>query len=425
MLFSVGVLLSLGNLHVVDGARQSGNAQRSQGPKTIAGVPVLNYEMAYAGASDDEVSTESLSEGWIVMLDSSATDGQIDDLCGKGDCELSGNPDQGGVPFLKVSASETELEALLLASEGAANFVEVDVYSKLIPDLADMEDEGDVTIAAATWGLNRIEKDRASTTGKGTHVYVLDTGIRTSHSDFGSRGKKYLDVSSGSVQMCSSSSSTCAADRQGHGTHCASTATGSKYGVATGSTVYAVKVLGDNGSGSSSGIVAAIDRVASSGSKPAVISMSLGGSGQSSSQRRAIDSATGKGVTVVVAGGNENSNACNYSPAFVKSAITVGSTTSRDARSGFSNYGSCVNIWAPGSSVVAASHSSNTGTRSLSGTSMACPHVAGAAALILQAKPSRSPSSVASDLLSASFSGAISGLKSGDTNKLLRVRGLR
>merc|ERR1719476_446097 len=149
--------------------------------------------------------------------------------------------------------------------------------------------------------------------------------------------------------------------------------------------------------------------------------MSLGGSGTQQAMRDAVDAAVNTGVVVVVAGGNSNSDACRFSPAFVPSAITVGSTTSRDARSSFSNYGSCTDIWAPGSDVVSAGHRSDTASRSLSGTSMACPHVSGGAALVLDADPTKSPSKVLSELLSNSVVGAISGLKSGDTNALLYV----
>merc|ERR1711972_341782 len=152
-------------------------------------------------------------------------------------------------------------------------------------------------------------------------------------------------------------------------------------------------------------------------------SMSLGGSGTQQAMKDAVDAATNAGVSVIVAGGNSNSDACRFSPAFVPSAITVGSTDSLDRRSSFSNYGTCTNIWAPGSNVVSLSHRDDTSTRSLSGTSMACPHVSGAAALILEASPSMAPSKVLAELQGNAFNDVLSGLRTGDVNKLLNVAG--
>merc|ERR1712186_254327 len=145
--------------------------------------------------------------------------------------------------------------------------------------------------------------------------------------------------------------------------------------------------------------------------RPAIASMSLGGSGTQQAMKDAVDAATNAGVSVIVAGGNSNSDACRFSPAFVPSAITVGSTTSTDARSSFSNYGSCTNIWAPGSSVLSASHTSDTGSRSLSGTSMACPHVSGGAALVLEANPSKKSSAVLQELLGTAVRDVLTGLR--------------
>jgi len=191
--------------------------------------------------------------------------------------------------------------------------------------------------------------------------------------------------------------------------------------VAPSAAVKSVKVLSDRGSGSWSWSYYALDWLATNPTRPAVASMSLGGFGTQQAMADAVDAAVNGGVTVVVAGGNSNSDACRFSPAFVPSAITVGSTTSLDARSSFSNYGSCTNIWAPGSSVVSASHTSDTGSRSLSGTSMACPHVSGAAALVLEADPTKKASAVLEELLADAERDVLTGLRTGDTNALLYV----
>jgi len=241
-----------------------------------------------------------------------------------------------------------------------------------------------------------------------------------SHQEFSGRAVPALDMTSGSPVECNGDL-TCAGDVQGHGTHCAGTAAGESFGVAPSASVRSVKVLGDNGSGSWSWSYSALDWLASNQVRPAVASMSLGGSGTQQAMRDAVDGAVNAGVVVVVAGGNSNSDACNFSPAFVPSAITVGSTTSTDARSSFSNYGACTNIWAPGSSVVSASHTSDTGSRSLSGTSMACPHVSGGAALVLEANPSMKASAVLQQLLDDAYLNVITDLKFGDTNALLCV----
>merc|ERR1719491_1493512 len=287
--------------------------------------------------------------------------------------------------------------------------------------------EMDANPDSSSWGLNRVGANgRSANQGENTHIYVLDTGVRTTHQDFGSRASPAVDFANGAPQECNGDLE-CAADRQGHGTHCAGSAGGTSFGVAPKANVYGIKVLGDDGSGGFAAIVGAIHYLASSGARPTIGSMSLGGKcpmgwcGLMGSVKSAVDTAVDAGVTIVVAGGNSNSDACGFVPAFVPSAITVGSTDSTDARSSFSNYGRCTNFWAPGSAITSASHQSDTGSATFSGTSMACPHVAGGAALMLENNPDLKAPQVLEKLLAKAATNYITDLKSGDTNKLLYV----
>merc|ERR1719379_631726 len=200
----------------------------------------------------------------------------------------------------------------------------------------------------------------------------------TSHVDFGERAIPTIEVLGNGVIECAADDASCARDVQGHGTHCAGTIGGTEYGVAKGATIHAVKVLSDSGRGSFSWFVEALDWVVTKGQRPAVFSASLGGQGNIGFVETAIDRATAAGVVVVVAAGNDNMDACGFSPAHVSSAITVGATRSDDTRAYYSNYGSCLDIFAPGSSITSAAVSSDSSSATMSGTSMACPHVAGA-----------------------------------------------
>ncbi|GAA4358566.1 S8 family peptidase [Kangiella marina] len=267
----------------------------------------------------------------------------------------------------------------------------------------------------ATWGIDRSDQRDLPLSGTYTYntnasnvnAYIIDTGILNTHSDFGGRSFSGIDTVDNDGD---------ATDCNGHGTHVAGTVGGSTWGIAKGVTLYGVRVLGCNGSGSNSGVIAGMDWVADNHVKPAVANMSLGG-GASSTTDAAVQRLTDAGVTTVVAAGNDNSNACNYSPARAASAITVGSTTSSDSRSSFSNYGNCLDIYAPGSSIT--STWSNGGTNTISGTSMASPHVAGVAALYLADNPNASVSQVTQAILDAATPGKVSDAKSGSPNLLL------
>merc|ERR1712217_134956 len=222
----------------------------------------------------------------------------------------------------------------------------------------------------------------------------------------------------------------CAVDRNGHGTHCAGTIAGKTVGVAKQAIVHAVKVLGDNGSGSNRGIVQAIDFVTTRGLRPAVISMSLGcGSPcQSRSEAMGIQAAVRAGVTVVVAAGNNgNTNqpdACAYAPTGIPQAITVGSITiNNDQRSSFSNIGSCIDVFAPGSAIFSASHRSDTGGATLSGTSMACPHVSGVVALALGRDPNLDPFQVTDLIVNTAVQERVRDVR-GSPNRLLNIQSL-
>lgn len=274
-----------------------------------------------------------------------------------------------------------------------------------------------------SWGIDRIDQRNLPLsnsytfdfTGAGVRAFIIDTGIRTTHVDFGGRASWGTDCT-GEGQS----------DGNGHGTHVAGTTGGNSYGVAKGVSLVAVKVCTGGGSCPNSaitcGINFAVQQKQANPSIPMVANMSLGGA-FSSTQNTAVNNAVNAGVFFAVAAGNSNQNACNFSPASAANAYTIGSTTISDVRSSFSNFGSCVDTFAPGSSITSAWRTSDTATNTISGTSMATPHATGAGALVFQEHPTWTPAQVMSELNARATTGVLSSLGSGSPNRLLFTLG--
>jgi subtilisin family serine protease len=361
-----------------------------------------------------------LAQDWIVMMREGTTDEDLGAVCAKHACKFRGHPGEGGVPFVVVHGSKSDLQALLGDAGGRAEFVEPSARVSLIPDDEDRGESDDMEALSMPWGLDRIGGATRPSEGKGVNVYIMDTGIRASHVDFGGRVIPALDMTGGSTQECKGDLG-CAADRRGHGTHCAGSAAGKTYGVASQATIRTVKVLGDDGSGDWSWIIGGFDWSASRAIKPGVLSASLGGPGIDTAVGRAVEAAVQSGLTVLVAGGNAGKDACDYTPAHVPSAITVGATNFVTGKAFFTNSGPCINIWAPGTDITSASHTSDTGKTDKSGTSMSCPYVAGGAALLLEANPGMRAAQVLAALHENAMTDHIVNMKPDEINKLLWV----
>ncbi|MFD9393325.1 S8 family peptidase [Streptomyces sp. NPDC060000] len=281
-------------------------------------------------------------------------------------------------------------------------------------------DAAGVTKNPPSWGLDRVDQpgrplDNSyiwpKSAGSGVTVYVIDTGVRITHTDFGGRASYGWDFVGGD---------RVATDGNGHGTHVAGTVAGTTLGVARKARVVAVRVLDDAGAGTTARAVAGIEWVTRHAHKPAVANLSLGG-GYNAALDAAVRTSIRSGVTYTVAAGNAGQPAALHSPADVREAVTVGATDRGDARAGFSNYGSALDLFAPGVSITSASNRSDTGRVTWSGTSMAAPHAAGAAALVLADHPGVTPAQVARALVAGAVDGKVSGRGTGSPDRLLQI----
>ncbi|KOG43413.1 S8 family peptidase [Streptomyces resistomycificus] len=315
-----------------------------------------------------------------------------------------------GAALNGYTATLSATEARRLAADPSVAVVEQDQRVQLT----------DTTQSSAPWGLDRIDQTSLplsttytypDTAGSGVTAYVIDTGVRITHSQISGRASYGYDAVDGD---------TTASDGNGHGTHVATTIAGSTYGVAKKAKIVAVRVLDNAGSGTTAGVIAGINWVTNNHSGPSVANMSLGG-GASTTLDTAVANSIASGVTYAVAAGNSSANASSYSPARVASAITVGATTSTDARASYSNYGSVLDIFAPGSSITAGWYTSDTATNTISGTSMATPHVAGAAAVYLAGHTSSTPAQVATALVNGATTGKVTSAGTGSPNRLLKL----
>lgn len=394
----------------VTGLRRHKVSEASQ-TKLVGGVPIVNYNLRLL-QSDGSLETASTEYDWVVVFEDGQTDEQLANFCA-GACRVLGHPSAGGVPFVTMKGSEDLLRMKLEANPFGIKFAEPDLAVFAIPEIPSK--------TVDHWGLDRIELRRATSTGKGVHIYVMDTGTRVTHSDFGGRAIATIDtiLGRGNVIDCRTSNDpNCGRDTHGHGTHTAGTAGGTQYGVAPQSIIHGMKVCCGSGTNTLGGMDWTLQNV----ERPALMTMSLGSWGNSQSAKTAVDKLTQDGIAVFVSAGNNNADSCRKTYAFIPSTITVGASDPNDDRASFSNWGTCLDIYAPGTSIPSLSNRDDTSIRAMSGTSMATPMVAGAGALLLERDPNMSAEKLKRDLQSMALEGVLGRMEAGDPNLLLNVR---
>ncbi|MFI6766198.1 S8 family serine peptidase [Streptomyces sp. NPDC050355] len=383
----------------------------------VAATGVAAVTAVTAGASPAPTPAEgkiygaeakgAVNGSYIVMMKKSVRTAQSGDLASKYGGKVKRN-------FSSVGGFSTtglnEEEAKRLAADPAVDKV---VQNKKFHIDATQDNP-------PSWGLDRIDQadtegdkkyNYPDSAGEGVTAYVIDTGVRISHKDFGGRASSGFDAIDNDDN---------ADDGNGHGTHVAGTIAGEAHGVAKKAKIVAVRVLDDQGSGSTEQVVAGIDWVTKNHKGPSVANMSLGG-GADEALDAAVKKAIDSGVTFAVAAGNESADAGQGSPARVKEAITVASSTDKDEQSDFSNFGSVVDLYAPGSDITSDWNTGDDATNTISGTSMATPHVVGAAAVYLAGHKDAKPADVEKALTEGATPDKISNPSEGTPNKLLKV----
>jgi subtilisin family serine protease len=393
--------------------KRSSHSSHQSASRFLGGAPIYEIE-----------GGEEPSNGWVVFFNPWSKDASLEAFCAQEEngCDRMGHPEEGGLAFVSVQGSEGELESALQGRGTDVDFVVPD-YTLQVDFEPSHEEQSEAEVEAlaaqvkSSWGLDRIGAKKSAATGEGVHVYVFDSGVRVTHEQFGGRAITELDTAQRPMKVCKGDLA-CAQDDLGHGTHVAGIVGGADYGVAPGVSLHVMKMsfAGD----AVSNAYSAFDWLLLNVQKPAILQMSFGWPKRIPGADYAINAMVAAGIVVVAAGGNSNKDACGFTWGHIPSVITVGASTRLDTRASFSNWGTCLSLFAPGYNIGSANFKDDSSIISKSGTSMAAPMVSGALALILEKNPSFTPQMVKAHLIKRAFKGTLRCAKN-SPNLLLRV----